>query len=293
MQAISDFIFLALNLSVPLILAAEAAMIAERAGVICLGVEGMMTFGAFTAVVGSHYTSNPWIGVGLAILVGILVGFVYGEFTVNLKGQQVVVGVAINFFAAGITPMLTQQIWGREGASDTVTSISKIDLSKIFGGNSAISWFFPITVVIVGIIWFFIYKTKYGLRLRMIGDFPLGVQTCGINTNRYKMYAMIVSGILSAIAGAYLSIGYGNLFVADMVAGRGYMGVAANIFGGWTPLGGALASVFFAIVQTLRYFLTDWELPSHLMQMLPYLVTLIALVIFGRNSKSPDGLGKL
>lgn len=196
MQAVSDFLFLALNLSVPLILAAEAAMIAERAGVICLGVEGMMTFGAFTAVVGSYYTSNPWIGVGLAILVGILVGFVYGEFTVNLKGQQVVVGVAINFFAAGITPMLTQQIWGREGASDTVTSISKIDLSKIFGGNSAISWFFPITVVIVGIIWFFIYKTKYGLRLRMTGDFPLGVQTCGINTNRYKMYAMIVSGVL-------------------------------------------------------------------------------------------------
>lgn len=127
----------------------------------------------------------------------------------------------------------------------------------------------------------------------MAGDFPLGLQTCGINTNQYKLGAMIVCGILSAVGGAYLSIGYGNLFVTDMVAGRGYMGVAANIFGGWTPLGGALAAVFFAVVQTLRYSLTDLNLPSQLMQMLPYLATLIALVLFARNSKSPEGLGKL
>lgn len=268
-------------------------MIAERAGVICLGVEGMMIFGAFFAVAGCFFTGSPMIGLLLAILSGIVVGFVYGLFTVILRGQQVVVGVAINFFAAGITPMITQQIWGSEGASETVKSMAEIDLSKIFGGNASISWFVPLTVVIVIGLWCFIYKTKYGLRLRMTGDFPLGLQTCGINTNRYKMGAMIVCGILSAVGGAYLSVGYGNLFVTDMVAGRGYMGVAANIFGGWTPLGGALAAVFFAVVQTLRYSLTGLNLPSQLMQMLPYLVTLVALVLFARNSKSPEGLGKL
>lgn len=293
MRAIIDFIFLAINLAVPLVLAAEASMIAERAGVICLGVEGMMIFGAFFAVAGCFFTGSPMVGLLLAVLSGIVVGFVYGLFTVILRGQQVVVGVAINFFAAGITPMITQQIWGREGASETVKSMAEIDLSKIFGGNASISWFVPLTVVIVIGMWCFIYKTKYGLRLRMTGDFPLGLQTCGINTYRYKMGAMIVCGILSAVGGAYLSIGYGNLFVTDMVAGRGYMGVAANIFGGWTPLGGASAAVFFAVVQTLRYSLTGLNLPSQLMQMLPYVVTLVALVLFARNSKSPEGLGKL
>ena len=268
-------------------------MIAERAGVICLGVEGMMIFGAFFAVAGCYFTESPWLGLLLAVFSGIVIGLVYGLFAVVLRGQQVVVGVAINFFAAGITPMLTQQIWGREGASETVTSMPKLDLSVIFGGNAGLSWFVPITAVIVAGMWFFIYKTKFGLRLRMIGDFPLGMQTCGINTNRYKMGAMAVCGILSAVGGAYLSIGYGNLFVTDMVAGRGYMGVAANIFGGWTPLGGALAALFFAAAQTLRYSLTNFNLPSQLMQMLPYLATLIALVLFARNSKSPEGLGKL
>lgn len=112
MQACFDFIFLAVNLAVPLVLAAEAAMIAERSGVICLGVEGIMIFGAFFAVTGSYYTGNPWLGVLLAIVGGAVAGLIYGLFAVNLKGQQVVVGVAINFFAAGITPMITQEIWG-------------------------------------------------------------------------------------------------------------------------------------------------------------------------------------
>lgn len=288
-----EFIVLALNLSVPLVLAALASMIAERAGVICLGVEGMMLFGSFFAVVGSYYTGNPWIGVCFAILSGFVAGLVYGVFSVHLRGQQVVVGVAINFFASGITPMISQEIWGSSGASATVNAIPHIDLSWIFGKQVGISCFVPITVLIVLGMWVFIYKTKYGLRLRMIGDYPLGMQTCGVNTNRYKLYAMMASGVLSALGGAFLSVSYGNLFVNGMVAGRGYMGVAANIFGGWTPLGGALAAVFFSIIQSLRYTLTNVTIPTQLMQMLPYIVTLIALVIFGRNSKSPEGLGKI
>lgn len=288
-----DFIVLALNLAVPLVLAALAAMIAERAGVICLGVEGMMLFGSFFAVVGSHYTQSPWIGVLMAVAAGLVVGLVYGLFSVHLRGQQVVVGVAINFFASGITPMMSQEIWGSSGASSQVASIPHMDLSGIFGKPVGLSCFVPMTMVIVILMWAFIYKTKFGLRLRMIGDYPLGMQTCGINTNRYKLYAMMACGVLSALGGAFLSVSYGNLFVNGMIAGRGYMGVAANIFGGWTPLGGTLAAVFFSIVQTLRYTMTNVAIPTQLMQMLPYVVTLFALVIFGRNSKSPEGLGKI
>lgn len=289
MQGISDFIFMMFELAVPLVLAAEAAMIAERAGVICLGVEGMMLFGAFFGAFGSEVFQDGWKGFFVAIISGLIVGLIYGLFTVCLRGQQVVVGVAINFIAAGITPMLTNVVWKNEGAGDTVQIIK----SWNFGEALSLSPLIPITVCIVIVLCILLYCTKFGLRLRMTGDYPLGVQTCGINTNKYKLCAMLASGILSAAGGAYLSISYGNVFVTNMVAGRGYMGVVANIFGGWNPVMGAIAAVFFAGVQALRYTLIDVKVSTQLMQMLPYVVTLLALVIFGKKSKSPQGLGRL
>ncbi len=290
MQSIIDFLLLMLKLAVPLVFAAEGAMIAERSGVICLGVEGLMLFGSFFGAWGSYLTGSAWLGIGLAVCAGLLVSLLYGVFAIYLKGQQIVVGVAINMLAAGITPMLCSIVWGNEGFGATVPFVRNITLP---GSVGSLTPFAPLTLLMVAAMWFFIRKTKYGLRLRMTGDNPLGVQTCGINTNRYKLAAVLACGVLSAIGGAYLSVGNGNVFVANMVAGRGYMGVAANIFGGWTPVGGALAGVFFAAVQTLRYTLVDIQIPTQLMQMLPYVVTLIALLAFGRNSKSVEGLGKL
>ena len=236
---------------------------------------------------------NGWLGLVLALISGLIVGLLYGIFAVYLKGQQVVVGVAINFLATGMTPMLTQLVWDNEGAGDPIKPIEKWNVVGGGGNSIEVSPFLPITVTIVILLCIFMYRTKYGLRLRMIGDFPLGVQTSGINTNRYKFYAMMASGFFAAAGGAYLSISYGNVFVADMVAGRGYMGVVANIFGGWNPALGALAATFFAGVQALRYTLIDIKIPTQLMQMLPYVVTLLALIIFGKRSKSPEGLGKL
>lgn len=283
------FLIMTLNLSVPLVLAAQAAMIAERSGVICLGVEGMMLFGALFGAIGSYVTGNALAGILTAIIAGVAAGALYGLFAVLLRGQQVVVGVAINFFASGMTPLICQKVFGKEGASALVNSLPSIPL----GNGNTLSPLVPVTVVLVLLIWFFIQKTKFGLRLRMTGDFPLGIQTCGISTTRYKMGAMLVCGALAGLGGAYLSVVYGNLFVTEMVAGRGYMGIAANIFGGWTPLGGALAALFFAAIQSLRYTLTNIQIPTQIMQMLPYAVTVIALVLFGRNSKSPEGLGQL
>lgn len=293
MQWLADFILMMIELAVPLVLAAEAAMIAERTGVICLGVEGMMLFGAFFGAFGSEVFQSGWMGLIVAVISGILVGLLYGVFAVNLKGQQVVVGVAINFLAAGITPILTSMVWENEGAGDTVQTIKSWNFLAPFGGTLFLSPLIPITVCIVIGLAIFLYCTKFGLRLRMTGDYPLGVQTCGINTNKYKLCAMLASGALAAAGGAYLSIAYGDVFVTDMVAGRGYMGVVANIFGGWNPVLGAIAAVFFAGVQALRYTLIDVKIPTQFMQMLPYVVTLLALVIFGKKSKSPQGLGRL
>ena len=293
-----DFIILTVNLSVPIMFGALSATVAERSGVICLGVEGMMLIGALFGVLGS-YLWNPWGGVVLAIVSGIMVGFVYGFFGVVLKGQQTVVGLAVNIFAGGITPMICSMVWDSAGASTTVDIVplftvpilSRIPIIGAFFCD--ISPFVVMLVITVVVLQVFFFKTKYGLRLRAIGDFPLAVQTQGIDTNRYKMIAMMCSGILAALGGAYLSISYSNVFVMDMVAGRGFMGVAANIFGGWKPTGSMVASLFFAVVHSLRYYLIEFEIPTHFVQMIPYVVTLLALVIFGRNSKSPEGLGSV
>lgn len=298
LNTVTDFLLLTMRMSVPIMLSAFAVTIAERSGVICLGAEGMMLIGSFFGVLGA-YLAGPWVGVLLAIIAGALIGIIYGVFSVLLHGRQVVVGLAINILASGITPMLCRIFWDAEGASSTVATVPDITIPMLsvipYIGKffTDISPYLPATVLIAILLSVLIYKTKYGLRLRAMGDHPLAVQTQGINTSHYKMVAMTVAGMLAALGGSYLSISYTNVFVADMVAGRGFMGVAANIFGGWTPAGSVISSLAFAAVQSVRYSLIDVPIPTQFVQMLPYVVTLVALVFFGRNSRAPEGLGKV
>ena len=297
LDAVVDLLIIKLRLSIPIILCALSATIAERSGVICLGVEGMMLIGAFFGVLGS-YLGGPWIGVLLAIVSGAAIGLIYGVFGVLLHGNQTVVGLAVNIFAGGFTPLLCNIFWGTEGVSETVATLPNLTIPGIknipYVGKlfAEFSPFLPFTLVLIIVLHTVLYKTKYGLRLRAIGDYPLAVQTQGINTNLYKLVAMGLSGIVAALGGAYLSISFSNVFIADMIAGRGFMGVAANIFGGWTPLGSCLASLFFAAVHSIRYYLIGTSISTHLVQMIPYVVTLFALVFFGRKSQSPEGLGQ-
>lgn len=299
MDVIIDFILLVLKLSVPLTLAAMAGTLSERSGVINIGLEGMMLMGAFFAAVGSGLTGNPWVGVFLALSIGLMMGLLHAFFCLTMRGHQVVVGVAINLFATGITPLLTRIMWNREGASDTLPSISPISvpllkdipvLGKLFVNQSP--FIFVSLMIFLGLL-IFMKRTKYGLRLRMIGDHPIGAQTQGINVKKYKYVAVMVSGAIAALGGAYLSIAHSNVFVLNMVAGRGFMGMAANIFGGWTIGGSMLASLFFAAVQSTRYYLIGSTIPDQFVLMIPYLATLIILIGFSRNSKAPEGLGRI
>ena len=147
--------------------------------------------------------------------------------------------------------------------------------------------------LIVAAVWIVFYKTKFGLRYRAIGDQPYAVQTAGVQVNRYRYIAMIAAGSIAGLAGSYLSISQNNLFVADMTAGRGFMGLAANIFGGWQPLGSMGAGMIFAVAQAARFYLTDASVPSQFVQMLPYGVTLLVLLFVGKRVKGPEALGKL
>lgn len=173
----------------------------------------------------------------------------------------------------------------------TVPGLSRLPvIGALFTNQSP---YLYLMFVIVAAVWVVFYKTKIGLRYRAIGDQPYAVQTSGIHVNRYRYGAMMAAGAIAGLAGSYLSISQNNLFVVDMTAGRGFMGLAANIFGGWSPLGSMGAGFIFAIAQTARFYLTDLSIPSQFVQMLPYAVTLIILLFVGKKVKGPEALGKL
>lgn len=292
-------ISLTLTFSIPIVLGALCGTISERGGIIMLGVEGMMLLGAMAGVIGSYLTSNPWVGVLFALLIGGLTGFIYCLFCLKFKAHQSVIGVGLNILASGITEVLLKAFWGQEGMSDFVKTVPRIKISflenipilnQLFADQSPYFYFMIIAVLST---WYIFYKTKIGLRYRAIGDHPLAVKTAGINVNKYRYIALTIAGSLAALGGSFLSISYNNLFVDGMVAGRGFMALAASIFGGWTPIGCLLASLVFASSQAISFNLTGSPVPIYFVQMLPYVTTLAVLMITGRKVRGPEALGKL
>ncbi len=295
----STIISLMLKLSVPIVLGALCGTISERGGVIMLGVEGMMLFGAFAAVCGAYFTGSAWIGLIFAVLTGALLGFLYCLFCLKFRGHQSVIGVGLNMLASGLTQVFLKSIWGQEGMSDFITPIanwkipflSKVPVLNVLFADQTPYFYFMI--IIVAAVWFVFYKTKVGLRYRAIGDHPLAVKTVGVNVNRYRYIGLTIAGALAALGGSFLSIAYNNLFVADMTAGRGFMALGASIFGGWTPLGCLFASMAFAFAQALSYTMTNINIPIYFIQMIPYVTTILILMVTGRRAHGPEALGKL
>ena len=287
-----------LRMAVPLAIASIGSVICERSGIINLGIEGMMLSGAFGAVVGAHYSSNAWIGVLTGVLVGGVFGLIHALLCIKFRTNQSVSGVGINIFASGLTIVLCRAIWDSDGSSGTVNQVSTITipgLSKIpvigqlFEKQSP---FLYITALIVIVSWYVMYKTNVGLRLRTIGDHPKAAATAGVNVTRYRYVSVILCGMLCGLAGAYLSVDQSNLFVKEMVAGRGFMALAATIFGGWNPAGSLLASLLFAFAQALRINVS-MALPQRILQMVPYVLTLLVLIVFRRRAQGPQAAGDI
>ena len=285
----------------PLILAALGGMFSERSGVVNIALEGMMLMGAWAAAAGSHYSRNPWIGVLAAIIAGGLLGLVHALVTVKLKGNHIVSGTGIILFAYGFTTVMMAVIWGSTGSGDPVPTIPNVIIPQLlpvpvlglaFGMLSPIIW---IMFFMVPICWYFLFRTPFGLRLRAAGEDPSTLDTTGVNVETYRMIGVILSGMLSGLAGSYLSIGFGSAFAKRMTTGRGFIALAALIFGNWTPLGILIAGLFFGFLQGLQIVI-QIEVPTlgpltQFIQMIPYISVIVALGVI-RRSIPPAAIGE-
>ena len=289
----------AIRLVVPIALAAVGGAFSERAGVINIGLEGMILTGAFAAAVGSFFSGSAYLGLLAALGAGLILGLIFSFFTIDLEADHVVAGVGINILALGFTTWLMQVIWGQKGASPSVNGLSKIRvpvlaeipvLGDLFGNHSPIVY---LMFIIVILSWYLMFKTPLGLRIRFTGEHPEAADTLGINIRFIKYFAVTLSGVLAALGGAYLSLGHLNWFSSNMSAGRGYMALAANIFGQWNPLGGFAASMLFAFTDAVQLRLQGINLnvASEFIQMLPYVLTVIVLAGAVIRSRPPAALG--
>lgn len=288
-----------IRIATPIALAAMGGAFSERAGIINIGLEGMILTGAFAAVVGSFYTGSPWAGVLLSILAGGLIGALFAYFTVTLAANHVVAGVGINILALGTTTWLMQVLWGNKGSSPNVNGLREFSipiikdipvLGRLIGTHCPLVY---LMFLLVFGGWVLLFKTPLGLRIRITGEHPEAADTLGINIQGVQYFSVILSGSLAGLGGAYLSLGHLNWFSMNMSAGRGYMALAANIFGHWNPLGGLAASFLFSFTDAVQMRLQSLNIgvAYELIQMLPYLLTIIVLAGAVMHSRPPAALG--
>lgn len=287
-----------LRLATPLIFTSLGAVFSERSGVVNVGLEGIMITGAFFAVYGSSVTGSPWIGLIAAAISGALIALIHGVLSIHLKADQVVAGTAINIFAGALTSFLIFKLFGRQGQTDSVPTLPypqdamrKIPLiGKLLG---ELNWFVFIAIILVIIASFVLYKTPLGMRIRAVGEHPKAADTLGINVYGIRYLCVILSGILGGIGGASLSIGVMNIFREGMTNGRGFIALAAMIFGNWKPFGAMWACMLFAFADAFQIAAQQfgWKLPAEFYYSLPYILTMLALAGFIGKTQGPAADG--
>lgn len=303
-----DLFASALRMATPLALAAIGGTICERSGVVNIALEGMMLTGAFFGTVLTLATGSPWIGVLAGILSGVVVAAIHAFASINLRADQVVSGTAINILALGVTGFMMERLYGHPGTTDPSAMLRPIfnfpDPAGFMGGvwhwiNVVVFSHTPIVYIAIIIAIFAqwaMYKTRWGLRLRALGEHPRAADTVGINVLRGRWVAVLISGGLAGLAGANLTLEQVGSFTENMTNGRGFIALAANIFGRWTPVGSYLASLLFGFADALQIKLQAFrgqiDIPPQFFLMLPYVLTVIVLAgVIGR-SIGPAAVGK-
>ena len=270
------------SMSVPLILAALGGVISVRSGIMALGLESMMTMGAFCGVLGSYYTGNVAAAILCGVAGGALFGLCHGILSVRYKVNQVISGIGLNLLAVAATTLLMQLIWNNKGSSPQVASIKQGVLTS------------PITFIMLAAVaaeYFVLFRTRFGLRLRVVGENPKAAATVGLPVHRIKYIAVVCCGMLAGLGGAYLSIDHLDMYVRDMSAGRGYIAVAIMILARYNPIMVVLCALIFGFSDAVQISLQGYGVPSQIMAMIPYIVTLLVLAFGVRQITPPAGVG--
>ncbi|MCW2949235.1 MAG: transporter permease [Thermoleophilia bacterium] len=269
-----------LTFATPLVFAALGGLFSERSGIVNIALEGMMTAGAFFAIYGSSVSGNWVVGVLFALLAGTAFGVIHAVATVTFHADQIVSGTAIILIAAGLVNFLNLTLFGPEGSPANISVPPKI---------GSISILVPLAGLVVAGTVFLVFRTPFGLRLRSVGEHPRAADTVGISVVKYRYVGVLISGALAGVAGAFISFNVSS-YTENMVAGNGFIALAALIIGKWRPVGVLLACLLFGFSQGLSSRIP--HLSPELLSALPYLITLIVLAGFVGKSIGPAAAGK-
>ena len=286
-----------IRLATPYLYAALGETFGQRSGVLNLGVEGQMLMGAFTAFYVAFTTGNLWLAMLAAVVVGAVMGLAMAFVTVNLQAEQGISGIGFYLFGLGMSTLLFQMLMGtvetvRGFASIHIPVLSDIPMiGEIFFSHSILVYG---AYVLVPIAWFVLNKTTIGLKIRAVGENPEAADSLGVSVSTIRYLTVTLGGILSGIAGASLSIGLLNVFQQNMTSGMGFIAVALVYFGGWRPVGVLLGALLFSMVNSLQLWLQvlGVPIPSDLAVMMPYILTIVALVLTVKRVRSPSALTK-
>jgi simple sugar transport system permease protein len=296
------------RLAVPLILAALAGLFSERAGIVALGLEGLMLAGAFAAGGVAAVTGSPWPALAAAMGVGIGVALCHGYASIAQRGDQVISGMALNILISGLVPVLGQAWFGQGGETPALPAAARFMPMALPGGDtlgpvwrgliSGHNLLVYATAALLPVLAWLLHRTRFGLRLRAVGENPHAVDAAGLSVARLRYLALAICGALSGMAGAYLAIAANAGFTRDMTAGRGYLALAALIFGKWRPFGACVACLLFALTDAVQLRLQGAALPVvgvvpvQFVEALPYLLTVGLLAGFVGTARAPKALGR-
>jgi simple sugar transport system permease protein len=274
-----------LRVSTPLIFAALGGICSERSGVINIALEGLMLLGAFGAAVGTLATHSPWLGAACGMAAGIALAAIYGFFVIRLRANQIVAGAAINMLALGLTPFLCKILYDVTGSTPAIPISDRFQTAPLY-----LSW------VLVALCFLWLNHTPSGLWMSFAGEHPEALDAAGVRVNRVRWLAVLASGALAGIGGATLSVFLSSSFSRNMTAGRGFMALAALIFGKWKPIPTAFACLLFGLADAVQIRLQGAsiqgiQIPVQFIQILPYVVTILVLAGFVGKSRAPKSLG--
>jgi general nucleoside transport system permease protein len=288
-----------LRFATPLAFAAMGGIFSERSGVINIALEGMMLSGAFFGIWAAAWSGSWVVGILMAMVFGGLLALIHAFFSIQLQADQIVSGTAINFLALGLTGYLFRYIYGAEGTPSDVSRIPEVTIpgldkipfvGDVIGTMNLMIWFMLVLLVLT---WVVLFKTPIGLRIRSVGEHPRAADTVGISVYGIRYACVVVSGMLAALGGAYLSIGFGGSFNENMTVGRGFIALAAVIFGKWRPFPAFAACLLFGFSSGLAQRLqSEANISANLLQTLPYVLTLIALIGVVGRSRGPAAVGR-